>query len=132
MSLVVVGLLVEHGLAPRPRALRDPVEDDPEQDDRDARGEALAEVLGLGEAGDDVVAQRAGADEAADDDHREDEDDPLVRREQERRPGDRQLDLPEQLGARRARTTSRGLDDRRGDAADAGLDEADDRRDARR
>ena len=46
------------------------------------RGESLAEVLALGEAGDDVEAERAGADEAADDDHREDDDDALVGGEQ--------------------------------------------------
>ena len=39
-----------------PGALRDPIQHDPEQHDRDARGEALSEVLALGEAGDDVEA----------------------------------------------------------------------------
>ena len=41
----------------------------------------------LGEPGDDVEAEGAGADEGADDDHREDQDDALVRREQQRRAG---------------------------------------------
>ena len=99
----------------------------PEQDDRDSCGETLAEEVALGESGDDVVAKAARADESADDDHREDEDDPLVRREQERRPGHRQLDLPEELALRRAGRRRR-LDDRRGHGPDPGFDEPDDRR----
>src|SRR3954469_17829668 len=41
----------------RARALGDPVEHDPEQHDADPGGEALAEVLVLGETGDDVVVE---------------------------------------------------------------------------
>ena len=94
----------------------------------DAGGQALAEVLALGEPGDDVEAERAGTDERADDDHREDHDDALVRREQQRPPGQGQLDLPEQLALRRP-GRPRGLDDGRRDGADARVDEPDDRRD---
>src|SRR5439155_18905285 len=73
--------------------LGDAVEHHAEEDDRHPRGEALAEVLDLREPGHDVVAQPAGADEPADDDHREDEHDALVRGEEERAAGHRQLDL---------------------------------------
>src|SRR6478609_923071 len=47
----------------------DPVEHHAEQHDGDARGKALAPRLAAREAVDDVVAERAGADEAADHGH---------------------------------------------------------------
>ena len=62
-ALTLVSLLLPAAILPchrcpatASRALGDPVEHDAEQDDRDARGQALAEVLALGEPGDDVVA----------------------------------------------------------------------------
>src|SRR6188508_696468 len=44
-------------------ALGDPVQHDTQQDDRDPRCQALAEVLSLGEPGDHVVAEGTGPDE---------------------------------------------------------------------
>src|SRR3990172_11929721 len=71
---------------PRPRPLRDPIQHDPQEDDREPGGEALTEEVPASEPGHDVVAERLGPDEPAHDDHREHEDDALVRRPEERRP----------------------------------------------
>ena len=72
---------------PAGRCLGDPVEHDAEQDDREPGRQALAVQLALREAGDDVVAERAGADQAADDDHRQHVDQALVGRERQRAGG---------------------------------------------
>ena len=49
--------------------LRDAIEQDAQEDDRQACSEALAEVLALGKAGDDVVAQRSRSNEGTNHDH---------------------------------------------------------------
>src|SRR6266508_167456 len=73
--------------------LRDPVEEDAEQHYRETRGEPLAVKVALREARDHQVPESAGADQPADDDHGEHVDQALVRRQCDRAPGHRQLDL---------------------------------------
>ena len=52
----------------RPGALTDPIEHDAKEDNTCPGNKPHPEVGALGESGNDVVAERAGADETADDD----------------------------------------------------------------
>src|SRR5437762_34479 len=112
--------------ASRAGSLGDAVEHDAQQDDGDRRGEAFAEVLELGEAGDNVIAQAAGPDETAEDDDREDHDDPLVGGEEQGGRGDGQAHLAEQLQLGCARCGA-CLDEGFRDGSNARLDQSDDR-----
>jgi hypothetical protein len=74
------------------RRLGHPVEHQAEADDRGARHQSGRQVA-LRQAEYGVVAEGTAADQAADDDDGEDEHDTLVDGEEQRRAGERELDL---------------------------------------